>query len=155
MLLRLFLRKIILYKPYLILLLQPVMALQQPLHVAEFPFQQVGRVRDVQLRKILKAKQPWQMPLQAVASTTQLLVRVVRLACFRIYAAPVQEGFVPHQPVMQVRGKAVFSATRQRQRKRPQFACRLAFQLFAQVADEDFDLVKLAHLHQNAGKRSQ
>ena len=103
------------------------MALQKPLHVAEFPFQQVGHVRDVQLRKILKAKQPWKMPLQAVASTAQLLVRVVRLACFRIYAAPAQEGFVPRQPVMQVRGKAVFATVRECQRKRPQFACRLAF----------------------------
>ena len=47
------------YKQYLILLLQSVMALQKPLHVAEFPFQQMGCVWDAQRREILKGKQPW------------------------------------------------------------------------------------------------
>ena len=59
MLLRLSLRKIIIYKQYVIRFLQPVMALQKPLHVAEFSFQQIGCVWDAQRREILKGKQPW------------------------------------------------------------------------------------------------
>ena len=95
------------------------------------------------------------MPLQAMLGAAQLLVRVVRSACFCVHATSAQEDFVPHQPVMQVRGKAVFAATRQRQRKRPQLAGRLTFRLFAQVAGDDPDLVKLAHLHRNTGKGLQ
>ena len=59
MLLRLSLRKIIIYKQYVIRFLQPVMALQKPLHVTEFSFQQIGCVWDAQRREILKGKQPW------------------------------------------------------------------------------------------------
>ena len=95
------------------------------------------------------------MPLQAMVGAAQLLMRIVRSACFCIHAAFIQEGFVPHQPVMQALDKAVFAATRQRQRKRPQLACRLTFRLFGQVADDDLDLVKLAHLHQNTGEGLQ
>ena len=95
------------------------------------------------------------MPLQAMVGAAQLLMRIVRSACFCIHAAFIQEGFVPHQPVMQVLDKAVFAATRQRQRKRPQLACRLTFRLFGQVADDDLDLVKLAHLHRNIGEGLQ
>ena len=95
------------------------------------------------------------MPLQAMVGAAQLLMRIVRSACFCIHAAFIQEGFVPHQPVMQALDKAVFAATRQRQRKRPQLACRLTFRLFGQVADDDLELVKLAHLHQNAGEGLQ
>ena len=90
-----------------------------------------------------------------MVGAAQLLMRIVRSACFCIHAAFIQEGFVPHQPVMQALDKAVFAATRQRQRKRPQLACRLTFRLFGQVADDDLELVKLAHLHRNIGEGLQ
>ena len=96
------------------------------------------------------------MPLQTVVGTAQLLMRVVRSACFCVHATFAQEDFVLHQPVMQVScGKVIFVAVCECPRQRPQFTCRLTFRLFAQVVDDDFDLVKLAHLHRNAGKRLQ
>ena len=116
---------------------------QKLLHFAEFSFQQISRIWDAQIGKTLTGKQPWQMPSQAVVGGAQAIMCVVWVACFLAHAAFVQEGFVPHQPVMQVLDKAVFAATRQRQRKRPQLACRLTFRLFGQVADDDLDLVKL------------
>ena len=62
---------------------------------------------------------------------------------------------MPQQPVMQVRGKAVFGAVRECQRKCPQLACCPAFRLFSQVANDDFDPVKPAHLHRDAGESLQ
>ena len=67
------------------------------------------------------------MPLQAMVDAAQLLMRVVRSACFCIHAAFIQEGFVPHQPVMQVLDKAVFAATRQRKPRNPRAASLFGF----------------------------
>ena len=50
---------------------------QKLLHFAEFPFQQIGRIRDAQVGKTLAGKQPWQMPFQAVVGGAQALMRVV------------------------------------------------------------------------------
>jgi len=50
---------------------------QKLLHFAEFPFQQIGCIRDAQVGKTLAGKQPWQMPFQAVVCSAQALMRVV------------------------------------------------------------------------------
>ena len=50
---------------------------QKLLHFAEFPFQQIARIRDAQLGKTLAGKQPWQMPSQAVVGSAQALMCVV------------------------------------------------------------------------------
>jgi len=50
---------------------------QKLLHFAEFPFQQIGRIRDTQVGKTPAGKQPWQMPFQAVVRGAQALMRVV------------------------------------------------------------------------------
>ena len=89
------------------------------------------------------------MPFQAVVGAAQLLMRIVRSACFCIHAAFIQEGFVPRHLALQSCCKTGFGVVRECQRKRPQLACCLAFRLFSQVADDDFDLVKLAHLRRN------
>ena len=68
--------EIILYKPNLILLFRPVMALQKPFHIAKPLFQQIGRIRDAKCGKIFKGKQPRQIPFQAVVGTMQLLVSI-------------------------------------------------------------------------------
>ena len=44
---------------------------QKLLYFAEFPFQQIGRIRDTQVGKTLIGKQPWQMPFQAVVGGAQ------------------------------------------------------------------------------------
>ena len=77
----------------------------------------------------------------------------LRSVCLYVHAAFVQEGFVPQQPVMQVRGKAVFGAVRACQRKCPQLACCPAFRLLGQVTGDDLHLVKSAHLHCPDDKR--
>ena len=53
------------------------MTAQKLLHFAEFPFLQIGRIRDAQVGKMLAGKQPWQMPFQAVVGGAQALMRVV------------------------------------------------------------------------------
>ena len=65
------------YKAQLILLSQTPMTPQKLLHFAEFPFQQIGRIRDTRVGKMLAGKQPWQMPFQAVVRGAQTLMRVV------------------------------------------------------------------------------
>jgi len=50
---------------------------QKLLHFAEFPFQQIGRIRDAQIGKTLTGKQPWQMPSQAVVGGAQAIMCVV------------------------------------------------------------------------------
>ena len=47
---------------------------QTLLHVAEFSFQQIGRIRDAQLGETLAGKRPWQMPFQAVIRSAQALM---------------------------------------------------------------------------------
>ena len=77
MLFSLFFAEIIFYKPRLTPFLQAPMTPQKLLHFAEFPFQQIGRIRDTQVGKTLTGKQPWQMPFQAVVCSAQALMRVV------------------------------------------------------------------------------
>ena len=47
---------------------------QTLLHVAEFSFQQIGRIRDAQLGETLAGKRPWQMPFQAMVGGAQALM---------------------------------------------------------------------------------
>jgi len=77
MLFPLFLTEIIFYKPQFTPFLQAPMTPQKLLHFAEFPFQQIGCIRDAQVGKTLAGKQPWQMPFQAVVGGAQALMRVV------------------------------------------------------------------------------
>ena len=77
MLFPLFFAEIIFYKPQFTLFFQAPMTLQKLLHFAEFPFQQIGRIRDTQVGKTLAGKQPWQMPFQAVVRSAQALMCVV------------------------------------------------------------------------------
>ena len=77
MLFPLFLTEIIFYKQQLTPFLQAPMTPQKLLHFAEFPFQQIGRIRDTQVGKTLAGKQSWQMPFQAVVGGAQALMRVV------------------------------------------------------------------------------
>ena len=59
------------------LFFQAPMTPQKLLHFAEFPFQQIGCIRDTQVGKTLTGKQPWQMPFQAMLGYAQALMRVV------------------------------------------------------------------------------
>ena len=78
---------------------------QKLLHFAEFPFQQIGCIRDAQVGKTLAGKQPWQMPFQAVVCSAQALMRVVGVACFLVHAAFVQEDSVLLVPARERRFK--------------------------------------------------
>ena len=59
---------------------------QKLLHFAEFPFQQIARIRDAQLGKTLAGKQPWQMPFQAVVRSAQTLIANQLIFSYDIYA---------------------------------------------------------------------
>ena len=86
---------------------------QKLLHFAEFPFQQIGCIRDTRVGKMLAGKQPWQMPFQAVVGGAQTLMRVVWVACFLVHAASVQEGGVLLVPAFECRFKRRLSVLRQ------------------------------------------
>ena len=77
------------------------------------------------------------------------------MACFLVHTAFVQEGGVLLVPALERRFKRRLSGFRQGQRQGPQRLCCWAFRLSGQVAHDDFDLVKLAHLHGNVRKRAQ
>ena len=77
---------------------------QTLLHVAEFSFQQIGRIRDAQLGETLAGKRPWQMPFQAVVRSAQALMCSVS-GLFSVHAAFVQEGGVLLVPALERRFK--------------------------------------------------
>ena len=90
------------------------------------------------------------MSFQAVVGAAQLLVRVVVLPVSTFTLRSFRKASCrASQPALQGCCKASFGVVCECQRKRPQFARCLTFRLFSQVADDDFDLVKLAHLRRN------
>ena len=74
---KVFPRKIILNKPYLILFSHALVTAQFLLHIPKTAFQKIGGFGDVQFSKALKGKQIIQVPFQAVVGTAKPLVRVV------------------------------------------------------------------------------
>ena len=95
------------------------------------------------------------MPFQAVVGGTQALMRVVGVACFLVHTAFVQKDGVLLVPALECRFKRRLSALHQGQRQGTQHLCCRAFGLPGQVAHDDFDLVKLAHLHRYIQERTQ
>ena len=78
------------------------MARQKPFHVRECAVKQIGRVREVQIRITLKYKQVIQIAFQAEVCASDVLVRVMRFACFSVKGAFVQIALVLLKPRLQI-----------------------------------------------------
>jgi len=95
------------------------MARQKPFHVRECAVKQIGRVREVQIRITLKYKQVIQIAFQAEVCTPDVLVCVMRFACFRVKGAFVQIALVLLKPRLQIAFKVGLLAVFQRQCQPP------------------------------------
>ena len=117
-------REIILNKPNFIFPTHPVIARQKPFHTRECAIKQIGRIRDVQIRIMLKHKQISQIAFQAEIRTSKRLMCVMRFACFRVCGAFVQIALVLLKPGLQIVFKVGLLTAFQRQCQLPKcFAC--------------------------------